>query len=194
MVTAPHKFAALDAVDDTTRAARTAGAVNIIVRNDDGSLLGDNIDGAGFVTALRRNDAEIDGRQVLLFGCGGAGSSIAAALLDAGVHRMTLIDTSENRAVALNKRLGSVCTLGPAPEDVGAYDLVINATAIGLDGVSAVHALGGIKPGAFVADVVTNPPMTPFLQSAATRGAHVQTGAEMAAGQVEMVLQRFGLI
>lgn len=69
---------------------------------------------------------------------------------------------------------------------------MVNATVIGLHGQGIVSPLTGLEQEAMVADVVTSPPLTPFLQRARQAGARIQTGVEMSAAQVPLVLQRLG--
>ncbi|MCA1334229.1 shikimate dehydrogenase family protein [Pseudooceanicola marinus] len=194
VVTAPHKVALTALVDDLTPAARLVGAANVVIRNTDGRLTGDNTDGAGFVAALREAGADPSGRHALLFGCGGAGASIAAALVAAGVARLELVDPDAARARTLADALGPSVQPVTVPESVEAHDLVINATAIGLDGTSVVHPLTGLRPGATAGDVVTKPPVTPFLRQAEVLGARIQPGSAMALAQIPLVLRLFGWI
>jgi len=87
LVTMPHKVAALALVAETTPAARIAGACNALLLRSDGSWLGDQFDGAGFVRGVLRKGHPIAGRSVFITGCGGVGSAIAAAMAQAGAPR-----------------------------------------------------------------------------------------------------------
>jgi shikimate dehydrogenase len=53
--------------------------------------------------------------------------------------------------------------------------------------------LAALRPETFVADVVTKPPLTPFLLAAQERGCRIQTGPDMAAGQIEILGRFMGL-
>lgn len=192
VVTAPHKQVAASLVDTLTPAARLVGAANVIIRRQDGSLIGDNSDGAGFVAALEVSGAGPGGQRAILFGCGGAGASIGAALAAAGVATLDLVDSDHERAHSLARRIGGAARDVSSPGSLGDYDLVINATAVGLDGKSLVHPLTGLKQRALVADVVTKPPMTPLLLRAESAGARIQTGSEMALAQIPIILGLFG--
>lgn len=192
VVTAPHKIAMAALVDELTPAARLVGAANVVIRDADGRLTGDNTDGAGFVAALREAGAAPEGQGVLIFGCGGAGASIAAALVAAGVAWLDLVDPDEEKAATLAAALGPEARVVAVPDSLAPYDLVINATAIGLDGVSAVHPLTGLRPEATAGDVVTKPPVTPFLRQAEALGARIQPGHAMALAQIPLVLRLFG--
>lgn len=191
VVTAPHKQMAASLVDQLTPTARLVGAANVVIRRTDGRLIGDNTDGAGFVAALEAAGAGPGGQRAIVFGCGGAGASIGAALVGAGVAQLDLVDSDEERARSLASQLGAVAAGVGAPQSLDAYDLVVNATAVGLDGVSLVHPLSGLKQRAMVADVVTKPAMTPLLLKAEKAGARIQTGSQMALAQIPLIIRLF---
>jgi shikimate dehydrogenase len=195
VVTAPHKQATAGLVDTLSPRAALLGAVNLVVRADDGTLEGDNVDGAGFVAALRGNAFPIEGTRAIVFGCGGAGSSIALALAENGAATLHLVDREpdrEARLAGLIARQGHTRPNTGEPERLDAFDLVINATAAGLGGQGMAFPLDTLGTDALVADAVTVPVMTPWLEAAEARGCRVQTGPEMAAGQFGLIAERFG--
>jgi len=190
VLTAPHKQAALTLVDRASAAAEAAGGVNVITRTATGELVGDNTDGAGFVAALEAADGVP--RNVLIFGCGGAGASIATAIAARAPVRLDLVEADPARSAALAARLGAPAQAIAAPASLEDYDLIVNATAVGLGGEGMIHDLDGLRPGAVVADVVTKPAVTPFLKAAEAKGARIQPGAAMALAQIPLVRQAFG--
>lgn len=192
VVTAPHKQAAASRADELTDAARLVGAANLMVRQPGGALVGDNIDGQGFVAALAAVGTVSAIGRAILFGCGGAGASIGAALIEAGILALDLVDLDAERAGSLARRLGSRSCPVARPGSVEAYGLIINATTVGLDGTSMVHPLSGLSPRSVVADVITEPAMTPFLLRASQLGARVQTGPQMALAQLPLLARAFG--
>jgi shikimate dehydrogenase len=137
-VTVPHKEAAADIANALTERADRAGAVNILIMQDDHTLLGDNTDGHGLITDLQKNLAlEITNERVLILGAGGATRGVVAPLLSLGPTELVIANRTPERAVnlaSLFSDLGSV--RGCGFEDVGddPFDLVINATAAGLSG------------------------------------------------------------
>src|SRR5215813_12191720 len=66
LVTMPHKVATLPLVDEATATAKIAGACNAILRRQDGSLLGDMFDGAGFVRGVERKGRRIGAASALV--------------------------------------------------------------------------------------------------------------------------------
>ncbi|OYZ82216.1 MAG: shikimate dehydrogenase, partial [Rhizobiales bacterium 24-66-13] len=85
IVTVPHKTAMVDLCDEVSESARLIGAVNTIRRATDGRLVGEMLDGHGFVAGLRQNGIEPEGRSAYLAGAGGAANAIAFALAQAGI-------------------------------------------------------------------------------------------------------------
>ena len=63
------------------------------------------------------------------------------------------------------------------------WDVLVNATPIGSDGVGGELALGAIRPDQCVFDMVTTPEQTSLIQRARTDGARTITGIEMLAAQ-----------
>src|SRR5690606_15757664 len=80
LVTMPHKEAIARLVDSLTPEAAAAGAVNIVRRNSDGSLVGGQLDGAGFVAAMKAGGTDPAGQTIHIAGAGGVSAGIAAAL------------------------------------------------------------------------------------------------------------------
>jgi len=83
LVTMPHKVTTLALADEATPTARIAGACNALLKRADGRWLGEQFDGVGFVRGVERNGRRIAGSRVLVAGCGGVGSAIAASLAPA---------------------------------------------------------------------------------------------------------------
>jgi len=195
VVTAPHKAATADHLDVVSNRARLVGAVNVVIRDSDGRLVGDNVDGSGFVAGMRCSGFDPAGLRVALFGCGGAGSAIALALAESGAHCIRLVDADAARAERLKATLAvhhCVALEIGVPASLARFDAVINATAVGLDGESMVHPLDTVRPDALVADVLSTPKPTPWLRTGREMGCVTQSGAAMAEGQFAPIAERFG--
>ncbi|MGA7817954.1 shikimate dehydrogenase family protein, partial [Caballeronia sp.] len=61
LVTMPHKVTTMELVDEVTPTASIAGACNAILKRADGTLLGDQFDGAGFVRGVERKGRALKG-------------------------------------------------------------------------------------------------------------------------------------
>ncbi len=193
VVTVPHKRAVVPYLDSLTDRARRLRAANVIRRNPDGTLVGDNVDGLGFTLAAAAHGLAPRGLTALVVGAGGVGSAIADALCEAGVARLALTDLATDAVAWLATMLADAfpATAIERPgsvADLSGYDLVVNATPAGMGGTGALPlpeaAIATLRAGCLVADVVTSPALTPFLQLAQARGCRVQQGPEMAAAQM----------
>jgi shikimate dehydrogenase len=196
LVTMPHKVTTLALVADATATARIAGACNALLKRADGSWLGDQFDGAGFVRGLVRKDRRVAGARALVVGCGGVGSAIAASLAAAGAAAIGLFDAHAASSAALGERL-----LKHYPElivrcgsnDPAGYDIVVNATPLGMrDGDPLPVDVERIDRGAFVGEVVMKTEQTPLLRAALARGLDVQPGTDMLFEMIPAYLEFFG--
>jgi shikimate dehydrogenase len=202
VVTIPHKRAVVAQLDELTDRARLLQAVNVIRRMRDGRLAGDNVDGLGFLNAAKAHGFEPNGRAALLIGAGGVGSAIAAALCGHGIRHLTVTDIDPERAAWLAGLLGaafpSVASAGPVEDDLGRFDLIANASPVGMGGAEELPipapAIATIRADALVADVVTKPAMTAFLRLARQGGRTIQQGPETAAGQTELLGRFMGCL
>lgn len=189
--TIPHKVAVIDHLDGLGESAALMRAVNCVVRRD-GKFIGENTDGKGFLKALREV-TDPRGQAVVMFGAGGAARAIGVEMALAGVQRITIVNRSRRRGEELVELLrsstGVSCDLVVGPEDYSIpaeADIIINATSVGLfpdvDARLPVnHAT--LRPHMIVADVIPNPPETPFLREAKARGCRVIDGLEMLVNQ-----------
>ena len=196
LITMPHKVVTLDLVDEATPTARIAGACNAILLRPDGSLLGDQFDGAGFVRGVERKGFALAGRRVLVSGCGGVGSAIAASLAAAGVADIALFDFNTAACEALAGRLRAhypALTVSTGSNDPAGFELVVNATPLGMkDGDPLPFDVDRIAPGTFVGEVVMKQAYTPLLQAALAKGCPVQLGTDMLFEMIPAYLEFFG--
>lgn len=182
----PHKTAVIKYLDEIGESANLIGAVNCVV-NRNGKLVGENTDGKGFVKAFEEVRSAA-GQVVVLLGAGGAARAIAVELALAGAKKIYIVNRSVERGKVLAELINAKTpALAEYFEWQGIYSIpadttaVINATSIGMAGRDSVHALDfdSINSGMVVADVIINPPSTPFLEEAAKRGAKTLNGHGM---------------
>jgi shikimate dehydrogenase len=196
LVTMPHKITTLSLVDEATPTAKIAGACNAILKRPDGTLLGDQFDGAGFVRGVQRKGRALEGARVLVSGSGGVGSAIAASLAAAGVAEMALYDSSAASSEALAGRLRAhypqlVVTTGS--NDPAGFDLVVNATPLGMkEGDPLPFDVARIAPTTFVGEVVMKSEYTPLLRAVRDKGCAVQVGTDMLFEMIPAYLEFFG--
>lgn len=196
-VTVPHKSAVLGLLDEASPHARAVGAVNVVRRDPDGRLIGDVLDGVGFVAGLRQNGIEPRGMRVFMAGAGGAANAIAFSLADTGIARLAIWNRTRSKSEDLRERL-----LGLYPElaieiagnDPAGADLVVNATSLGLrDDDPPPLALDKLQAHQVVAEVIMKPAMTPLLLAAEARGCRICPGAPMLDCQLTLMAEFMGI-
>lgn len=117
--------------------AQAAGAVNTLAIQE-GKLYGDNTDGRGLVNHMHQLGWVLSGKRILILGAGGASRGILLPLLEAGVGAIHIANRTAHKAQALldtlpmDKIALSASGLADIPDLQ--YDIVINATSIGLSG------------------------------------------------------------
>lgn len=196
LVSIPHKTTVLDALDRVDAAAAAAGAVNAVRRGADGALEGAMFDGAGFVAALAHHRVPLQGQRVLLVGAGGAGLAIAAALAGCPLAQLVVHDTAAGRAAALAARLAEAASFDvrvAASSDPAGFDIVVNATPLGLQADDPLPLdVQRLARHAVVADILMTGAPTPLLRACHGRGIAAWPGHEMLVQQVPAYLDFFG--
>lgn len=204
-VTMPHKQAVMPLLDTIDPEAAAIGAVNTVVREVDGRLVGYNTDAAGFLEPLRPNLAQPHlYRMARILGAGGAARAIVAALAGQG---FTLVLAARDPA----KARGLLDELAPKGEHHAVelahfapptdfafddreqlFDLVVNASPLGMAGQPplAFH-FSHAPPGSTVYDIVTHPLETPLLVEAGQRGHPTIDGLSMLIGQAAVAFEKF---
>ena len=196
LITMPHKVSTVALLDEASPTVRISGACNAVRRSADGKLQGDMFDGEGFVRGLLRKGCMLKGQRVLVVGCGGVGSAIAASLAAADIGAITLFDARAESAVELGQRLKAhypALTVATGSNDPAGHDVVVNATPMGMnDGDAMPMDVARIPPEAFVGEVVMKTEMTAFLKAAQARGCRFQIGSDMLFEQIPAYLEFFG--
>ncbi len=184
-LTLPHKERALDHVDELRPAARRIGAVNTLIVEENGRIIGDNTDGFGFLAHLSASAPGFRAASgpALVLGAGGAARAIVAALLDAGSPVVRIANRTLRRAEDLAKALGGK-TEPLAWEDraraLEGVALLVNTTQLGMAGQPPLDLdLARLSPEAPVYDIVYVPQETPLLAAARQRGHPVIDGIGM---------------
>ena len=185
----PYKEQVISYLDQLSEEARLIGAVNTVV-NREGTLIGYNTDGKGFFKSLP--SFKISGKRMVLLGAGGAAKAILAQAILDGVSQVSVfvrsasIEKTRPYLEKLQNETGFKVDLF-ALEDVSELqariidsDLLVNATSVGMDGVSLPIPSSVVLPEKLlVADVIYQPFETPFLNWARNQGNHAVNGLGM---------------
>jgi shikimate dehydrogenase len=173
-VTVPHKIAAVEIASDLTPRASHAGAVNTLALQKDGSVLGDNTDGAGLVRDLCDNQGlVITRRRILIVGAGGATRGVLAPLLALEPSEIVIANRTPERARGMAAAFADLGqTQGLAFDELAhePFDLVINATSASLSGEVPAITADVIGPRTVCYDMAYGRSDTPFMSWAIRQG------------------------
>lgn len=172
-VTIPYKKAVIPYCSELSDVAKKLGAVNTIVRREDGSLIGHNTDYYGFKYMVKKSGLDVQGKKVLALGSGGASATVIAAMRELGAHVVIVSRSGENNYGNLENNADA--------------SVIVNATPVGMypnAGVSPVDL--SIFPNLEgVLDLIYNPARTRLLLDAESRGLVAVNGLWMLVAQAK---------
>ncbi len=205
-VTIPHKLNLAALCDELGPGARATAAVNAVRFADDDRLLGDNFDGHGFVAGLLgENPTDLPpehilrDKSILIIGAGGAARAIALSLAAQPISRVDVTNRTHSRAeeaVQLVHKLGGntkVLAIQSNDIDFHAYDMVINATPLGLHENDEMPLdVNLLRIDCLVCDIIMIPERTRLITAAQRSGRPVHIGRYMLDYQVDLIGEFIG--
>ena len=172
-VTIPYKKDVIPYLDELSPTAKRLGAVNTIVRREDGTLIGHNTDYFGFRSMVGRSGLAVAGKKVLVLGSGGASNTAVAALEEMGAQVVVISRSGENNYDNLHRHADAAVIVNTTP--VGMYP----KTGVSPIGLERFQKLEGVL------DVVYNPARTQLLLDAESRGLIAMNGLWMLVAQAK---------
>ncbi|PLR31003.1 shikimate dehydrogenase [Chimaeribacter californicus] len=172
-VTVPFKEQACARADHLSERAALSGAVNTLKKCEDGSLLGDNTDGIGLLSDLERLEMIKPGYRILLLGAGGAARGVILPLLSYGCNIVIANRTfaKAKQLALLFSHMGEIKAKTFTALDEPVFDLIINATASGMQGDIPAIPSSLITPDTRIYDMFYQQGLTPFLTWGCHQGA-----------------------
>ncbi|WP_230658786.1 shikimate dehydrogenase [Psychrobacter sp. I-STPA10] len=192
-VTVPFKQMAYELCEQRgglSQHAQVAGAVNTLMQKE-GHLYGDNTDGQGLVNHIQQLGWQLDTAKVAIIGAGGAARGVILPLIQAGISQLTLANRTLDKATTLLQQLRQadtqianaktqVCAIN---ELTGHFDVIINATSIGLSGEKL--PLQNSLTCVYAYDMMYGREL-PFLQHFAKQDSQISDGYGMLIGQAAL--------
>lgn len=194
-VTYPFKQSVIPLLDEVSPEAKTIGAVNTVVFGQ--RTIGHNTDYWGFAESFRSQMVGASLDRVTIFGAGGAGSAVGAALIGLGASEMTVVDPEVARARELAGRLAKAgtTTLFVGDDVRAAVDKatgIVNTTPIGMAKLPGTpFPAEWLRSSQWVADVIYFPRETELLRHARAIGCRTLPGIGMAIGQAARAFEHF---
>ena len=201
-VTIPHKIEAMQHLDEIAEVDRSIGSINTVI-NAQGKLVGLGTDGPGALKAIVDAEVEIEGKNILMLGGGGASRAIAFTLArNAQLGKLSILDIDENmlRELTADLKTGSdtfiqskLLTESSLAAEMEDADVIIHCTPIGMhpnEDASLIPAKL-FSPEQVVFDIVYTPLETKLLTEAKSRGLKVISGVDMFVNQAVLQFEHF---
>ncbi|WP_290744469.1 shikimate dehydrogenase [Fibrobacter sp. UBA4309] len=200
-VTIPYKTEFMEGdgtprlLDELSDISKFTGSVNTLYWKDGvvgGSLCGTTTDPYGCIRNLEEHGVSVSGKKIALLGNGGAAKAISFTLVEQG-NALTIVCRTAEKGLALADSLNDhfaktqkadkvqVTTFEQFPDISADFDIIINATSVGMTPHTDESPIGGncLHQDQAVCDIVYTPPMTKLLQMAKAKGCKIVTGEGM---------------
>lgn len=187
-VTAPHKIAVTEYLDEIDKTAKLLGSVNTVV-NKNGRLIGYNTDSEGFYMSLVKSGITVKNNDILIMGCGGVVMPILIRMIKESPKSITLLNRTASKAEILSDKIYSLTGFRVATKlENEKFDVLINTTSAGMgdqknklpqDDISELGNADIFSKAKAAVDLIYNPQCTKFLEMAKSRGIKVLNGLDM---------------
>lgn len=178
-VTIPYKEEVIKYCDEITKRASSIGCVNTIIKTDDGKIIGDNTDYAGFEYILDRNNIETENKTILILGNGATSKTVEAVLTD---RKAKVVKLGRNTSPNLSKI-----------QDYENADIIVNTTPVGMypNNLETLVELDSFSNLSAVLDVIYNPMRTKLILDADNLGILNSDGLPMLVVQAVVASEIF---
>ena len=180
-VTIPHKESIISLLDSIDQHAQKIGAVNTIIKQSDGTLLGKNSDAEGFLLSLQSGAIEYANRDVFLIGAGGAARAVAM-ILAPHVSSITIWNRTPQKAQKIlfelreqfhQKNTSFSFCANPLAHQLSPGSILIQCTPLGKENEMPPHP----QPNSSHTVIDLLYQYTPLLQKSRALGAQIQDGS-----------------
>ena len=184
-LTIPYKETILPLLEKVSDRAALIGAVNTITFRENGSIIGDNTDGYGFIQNLKQSQPGWVPTKgpALVLGAGGAARAVVSALLSEGVPEIRITNRTKQRCEVFREQFGARIIISDWNNTADAMKeatTIVNTTSLGMVGKSEnTIKLDTAPANALVTDIVYTPLKTDFLKRAEDRGLTTVDGLGM---------------
>ena len=192
-VTIPFKTEIIPLMDDLSEDARRIHAVNTVIVEENGRLVGHNTDVTGFLAGFAERRIALTEKKAVLVGAGGAARAVLWGLLRSKVSSVVIGVRNASKGAALAADFathGDVRAYGfddPAfTSALGSADIIVQTTPLGMTphvGEMPPVDVAAIKSSAVFYDLIYTPAETRFLRAAAAHGHETINGETMLVAQ-----------
>lgn len=181
-VTIPYKVDVMEHLDNISKEAKNIGAVNTIAFKGN-KLIGYNTDYYGFGASLKNGQVDINNKNAVILGTGGASKAVVHYLLDNGIKDVIYVSRNPKNTEECMKDFKVI-----SYDDMNKLenrDIIINCTPCGMYPNTEYCPVNKSILSKFYAavDLIYNPRKTIFLKEAGELGAKTVNGLYMLIAQ-----------
>ncbi len=169
-ITVPFKEHAFRLSTPASEKVKLSKAVNTLYLNEIGELVGDNTDGPGLVKDLLNNDILLEQKRLLILGAGGAARGILPSIIEKSPASITIANRTIEKAEQLQQEFSHLQSIDVVGfEDVDGvdtepYDVIINATSLGIQGETPNISPKAVKSSTCCYDLMYSSDDTAFVK------------------------------
>tara|TARA_E500000178_G_scaffold325004_1_gene351985 strand:+ start:1700 stop:2530 length:831 start_codon:yes stop_codon:yes gene_type:complete len=168
-VTLPYKKSVIPFLSKTINDANETHSVNTIMLDENDNLVGENTDVFGFQAAYLKSipNQEKKNKKALILGAGGVAPSIILALLKSNILDISLTNRTYEKSLFLKKNFKEIKLIrwNEFSKDLGKYDIIINATSLGLKSNDDFqNDFSNFKKSMVYIDTIYNPAETKMIK------------------------------
>ena len=182
-ITIPYKEKIVPYLDEISDEAKRIGAINTVVLREN-KLYGYNTDYFGIDIMLRKKEINVEDKNIVILGSGGASKAMLTYALDNNVNKVYLVSRNP-RIINLSIYDDRVSLIDYTELEKLKGDIIINTTPVGMYPNKDISPISRevIKKYDILVDLIYNPTETMFLQMGKEQGKTVVGGLSMLIGQ-----------
>ncbi len=194
-ITSPYKMDAYRLADELSEEAKILGNVNTLVSRD-GKWIGYNTDGEGFIRSLKRQGADVSGKNILIAGSGGTARTLSYQFAKQGAASITLLSRKADPLAEIRSVTAGFpgVALMHGYDSRNRYDIVVNCTPLGMEPHQDKNPMPenfSYEGVSLCCDLIYNPDKTLFLQEAEQAGVPILNGLGMLLYQGILAFEKF---
>lgn len=177
-ITIPYKSEIMQYVDVVNPRAKLIGAINHLMENN-GKIIGNNTDWYGFVLALKKNNIDVNQKEVILLGAGGVSKGIIFALIQQGVSKVHLFNRTFEKISQLCDERIHPYKLRDLQNIIQNDSIVVNCTSVGMNTYDSLIDTGLLSKNQTIIDSIYTPLKTKLILDGESIGASTLAGLDM---------------
>ena len=181
-ITLPYKQKIVSHVDLLINDAQRTSSVNTVYLDDEDKVIGENTDVFGLQAAYLKEVDSASRKKALIIGAGGVSPSVILSLQKSDFKSISITNRTMEKCVFLKKKFQSlnVVEWKDLYQEVKNYDIIINATSLGLkNGEDFDFDFKEVKKELVYIDTIYNPLETKTLKYLKEKDAKVFNGLDM---------------